>query len=268
MSNQQNPPDDLSIASDDWNRTPPNIQALLLEYRTRYERVQNAHAELHPIFSHDFLNPLTKIAGFVYLLEADLNEAKLLDTGYRDFTQGIKRSLEQEQHLLDDMNLLLRLEEADFESNWQPVSIEMLVNKSLRDYLQTAMMLKPPISIQAAPGDTYVLGSAYYISLCIHELIKTSGETPPDARITIGITHDKSASRVTIRVQRQGFYLNEDQQKEIRSVLHADNIPFPSDWISMYFVDQVITAHGGEFNFENVDDNGTIYSFWLPVVEA
>ncbi len=233
-----------------------------LEQALRREReTLNQYVEFGALIAHEFRNPLAIIANQAQLAQL---EEKNAQQPPNPRLQTIERASERLQLLFDqwlksdrlkDSIEALETEQINL-STWLP---EMLAPGNLR--------ITHPIELNSLPAtvraDEALLGTA------LHNLVDNAAKySPVDTPIRVDVYQKEDW--VGIAVTDQGSGVPDSEQSLIFDKHHraANNASRRGLGLGLYFVSEVMKAHGGSVSLQSKPGKGSTFTLWLPQADA
>lgn len=224
---------------------------------SRERETLNQYVEFGALIAHEFRNPLAIISNQAQLAQLEQkNEQKPAG----DRLETIERAAERLQILFDQWLQSDRLKD----------SIEALETETidLADWLPDLLgpghsSVTHPIDFDIVPAkicaDEALLGTA------LHNLVDNAAKySPAEAPIKVSVRQDDE--RVGIAVTDQGPGIPESEQAVIFKKHHRapNNASRRGLGLGLYFVAEVMNAHGGEVSVESYPGRGSTFTLWLP----
>jgi two-component system phosphate regulon sensor histidine kinase PhoR len=237
----------------------------------RYLDEQRLMAELRNDFSyamvHDMKSPLSSI----------IMGARFLHSGKVDDKPQIKEKyytiIESEaEHLLALVNKLLtisKLENKKLILNKQTVSLESVIE----DIVEKAKAkTDKPITFTIDLLVKHVTADEQYLAEAISNLIDNAIKYSKE-KISIGITSQNSDKYILIKVRDNGIGISKEDQHIIfdkfgRAAIHEQNRKggVSGFGLGLYYVDQVMQAHGGKVTVASEKDKYSEFTLFIPKV--
>ena len=216
--------------------------------------------------SHDLRAPLRHVAGFVELLNNNLQET--LDAQSRHYLEVISKATNDMGQLIDDLLSFSRIGKTVIES--RKVDLNLLIKQVIETFEPELDRRSIEWDIGKLPdvnGDTEML--RLVLSNLVSNALKfTSLKT--SARIEIGSKPDpENTNQVVFYIKDNGAGFDMQYREKLFGVfqrLHSQKV-FQGTGIGLANVKRVILRHGGKVWAEGVLDKGAVFYFALPKYE-
>ena len=242
-----------------------DLYGALEETNERLVELDRMKSELVNIVAHDFRSPLTGILSYAELLEWK-PDAPLSDRVER--AQNIIRSATHMAHLVDKTLKTTRLETGqlafEFAVTDVAAKVKEVVSRVPRDSLRPVRVDLPDHPLPAwADGDR--------LAEVVENLLSNAAKYSPDGG-EIRLFARQEQESVVVGVEDRGVgILAVDHDRlfrpfsRVRSgrVAHVEG-----SGLGLYISDRIVRAHGGRFKVESEPDQGSTFSFSLPLFGA
>lgn len=239
-----------------------DLYGALEETNERLVELDRMKSELVNIVAHDFRSPLTGILTYAELLEWK-PEAPLPDRIER--AQNIIRSATHMAHLVDKTLKTTRLETGqlafEFAVTDVAAKVKEVVSRVPRDSRRPVRVDLPDHPLPAwADGDR--------LAEVVENLLSNAAKYSPDGG-GIRLFARQEQDSVVVGVEDRGVGIQaEDRDRlfrpfsRVRSgrVAHVEG-----SGLGLYISDRIVRAHGGRFKVESEPDQGSTFSFSLPL---
>jgi PAS domain S-box-containing protein len=218
------------------------------------------------VVSHDMRNPLaTILLNTTSVLDGPLGDR--LDDWKREQLQWVVRSVEQMDHLIEDLLAVTKIESGQLTVNPEPHPAAALVRDSLR-------MLAP----LAAERQIALQGGAHleagWVNADRHRLLRVFSNlvgnalkfTAPGGRITVAAERDGQAVRFTVRDTGYGI-APEHLPHVFDRFWQAGKHSRDGAGLGLPIARGIVEAHGGTIAVASRLGAGTTVDFTLPLVE-
>lgn len=238
---------------------------LLNDITERYDLESRREALIKAI-SHDLRNPISAVGGYAELVHkfGDLNAQQ--DKFITRIRQTTNKLYELTATLVD-----LAWLEAGMPLKHIPVELIELTRAAMQELSYEAR--KNSVSIVNSIPDELpaVMGDPRYMKLVIYNLIDNAIRYSLNSgNVVIHAWHH--IDKVFYTVADQGIGISEDDQLKIwdRMWRSADDRvrDIPGGGVGLCFVQTVIRRHGGEIEVESALDEGTTFTFFLPLTRG
>lgn len=148
------------------------------------------------VLSHELRTPLAP----VLLLASMLLRSGMLPEALRDHVATIKRNVELEVKLIDDLLDLTRIARGKLELQHAPVDMHAAVRQVLQMVTPDAAACRLALDVELAPAPAVVLGDAARLHQVLWNLLRNAVKfTPPGGRITVTSGVDDASVVLTVR---------------------------------------------------------------------
>jgi PAS domain S-box-containing protein len=163
----------------------------LLRARSAAEAASDAKDHFLAALSHELRTPLTPVLMTVAALEADPS----LDDRARGELRILRRNVEMEARLIDDLLDLTRIVRGKIEIKPEPVDVHALIDSALGICGSDINAKRLRVSLDLAAGEPRVDGDAVRIQQILWNLLRNAVKfTPQDGHIVIRTTNDSPAA--------------------------------------------------------------------------
>jgi PAS domain S-box-containing protein len=157
------------------------------------EAANKAKDNFLAILSHELRTPLTPVLAAVAMLEEDAT----IPSHVRGEFEMIRRNIEVEARLIDDLLDVTGIMRGKLELNRQPVDVRPLLEHAMQNYCASAAALKKlRVSIQVIATETHVLADSSRITQVFWNLLQNACKfTPEGGEIYIRVYNEFAGSR-------------------------------------------------------------------------
>lgn len=208
--------------------------------------------------SHELRTPLTTITGFSEMLELRWRE---LDDERRDqYLQTIRRSVERQTALLDDLLDVSRIRAGRLGLDPAPVDLAPLVD----DALLAADLPASTVTVSLGP-DTAVLADEVRLVQVLVNLLTNAHRY---GRPPVALTVERDGAMVEVRVRDHGPGIPDDFEPSMFGMFAqasaGDRRTSGGTGLGLYIVHQLVVAHGGTVSHHRPADGGAEFVVRLP----
>ncbi|GAB4440709.1 MAG: hypothetical protein OHK0015_37080 [Chloroflexi bacterium OHK40] len=233
---------------------------------TREEAADRLKSELVATVSHELRTPMTSIRGYVDMLL--LGTFGEVGEGHREPLRVIKNNVVRLVQLIEELLDLSRVESGE-----QPLRREQVdVAEVLRDVAavlagqfrerQIELHLDLPAGLPCASGDRQRLAQ-----IAVNLLGNACKYTPPGGQVAVSLRNGGGELRVDVR--DSGVGIPEEAQAHIFTPFYrADNAlrdEIGGTGLGLSITRKLVELHGGRIWFESRLNEGSTFSFTLPV---
>jgi signal transduction histidine kinase len=233
---------------------------------TRFKQLDRMKSELMATVSHEFRTPLTSINMTIDILQEEIigkinpQQRELLKAAKDDSLRLIKLVKE----LLD----LSRLESGKYQMKMDQVSLQQLVNESLKPL--TLLMKQKQIDLEVNIDDNFPIfwGDQQQLSWAVINLVNNAVRyTPQHGKITIAAEQKNGEIHVHVSDTGRGIPKEELEtifEKFVQLKEPTDSTP-GSVGLGLAITKQVVEAHGGKIWVESEFGRGSTFTFTMPI---
>jgi signal transduction histidine kinase len=196
------------------------LEQKISELATAYERLEHlekAKSDFISVVSHELRTPLTLISSYSQMLHSLPNIQT--DETAREFLAGITQGMARLQEIIDDMVSVIRVELADRNLKFAPVSIKSVIKTIEEEQLYTVTERKLTLKTEIADNLPTVNGDSRQLHSALNRVVGNAIKyTPNGGRVTINVRPVKKAegqSCVKIVVTDTGVGVDLNKQKLI-----------------------------------------------------
>lgn len=226
--------------------------------RLKSEFVQNV--------SHELRTPLTFILSYVELiLEGSLGD---ISATAREKLEIVSQKTQVTRRLVEDIISLQKVEAGNLQLS--PVTPAELVTRATRGAIASASQAGIEILCQVEPGLPQVQVDLDRMAQVFDNLVANSLKfSSPGSPINLSAARD--GGYVKFSVQDYGIGIPADKlDKVFERFYQVDGSTtrrYGGTGLGLAIIKQIVEAHGGRIKASSVVNQGTTFSFWLPVVD-
>ena len=233
--------------------------------REEAERAGRVKDQFLAVLSHELRTPLTPVLMTVSLIEQNPD----LPASIREDITSIRRNVELEARLIDDLLDLTRLARGKIRYDFQTIDVHLLIRSALSICCSDG---KHQVITDLHAADSYVRGDAARLQQVFWNLLNNAWKfTQPGGKITIeSQSHDR---KVTIAVSDTGMGIEADVLPRVfdafeqGDVIRARN--FGGLGLGLAICNALVDAHGGTIAAQSEGkDRGATFTVELPTVPA
>jgi two-component system, OmpR family, phosphate regulon sensor histidine kinase PhoR len=240
---------------------------LVLHEISELRRLERVRQDFVANVSHEFRTPLTAIQGFAETL---LGGALEDPANRQRFVEIIRDHATRLARLTEDLLELSRIEAGELKLEFQPVSVQQLVESCV----ETARLKAGPkhLALNVAGPERLppVRGDANRLQEVLQNLLDNAVQyTPSGGKIEIGATH---ADRlVVITVTDTGIGIPEAEQSRIFERFYrvdaARSREAGGTGLGLAIARHIVEAHGGRIWVESAVGEGSRFHFSIPTAD-
>lgn len=258
-------PEDLALAEELAERAAQAIDNARL-YHEAQAAVQIRDTFI-TIAAHELRTPLTSLMGNVQLLARrvarDVAVSERLSRPLQVIAVQADRLNRMIQALLD----ISRIETGQLRIDHAPVNVGALVRRVVEELHPTLATHTVECRIPDEP--LIIEGDELRLEQVLQNLLGNAIKySPSGGRVEVSI--ERREERVCVSVRDQGIGIPAQEVPRLFQRFYrasnADTQFMSGIGIGLYVVKEIITLHGGTVEVESIEDSGSTFSFYLPLV--
>jgi len=212
------------------------------------------------VASHELKTPLTSLKGYIQLMEFQEN---LSDTAKIYVSKAIS-SVNKLQHLIDELLDASKIKAGKLKFNKEELNLTDLVNLCIENsgYIHPLHQIKKELQ-----DDIIVCGNAERLEQVLMNLINNAVKYSPGKKeITIRAEKNKDSAIVSVIDFGIGM-VNSDQDLVFERFYRANgsDSTMPGLGMGLYISSEIIKEHNGEIHVKSKLNEGSVFSFSLPL---
>ena len=264
-------PDELSLAEDLAQRA-----ALALDNAGLYDAAQKARTDAEQanrakdgflaMLSHELRTPLTPVLTSVLALEAEEN----LPQETRESLQMIRRNVELEARLIDDLLDLTRISQGKVQLSREVVDAHLLLRNALEICQGEIEQKKLGLQLDLAATKVDLLADPARLQQIFWNLIKNAVKfTPEGGRLTIS-TDNEVDGQLRVSITDTGIGIDADALTKIFNAFEqAEQTRLGGLGLGLAISKALVETHGGRIVAESGGrGQGSTFSVFFPVSEG
>jgi len=242
---------------------------IVLRDVTHEQEVAQAKNEFVSVVAHELRTPMTSIKGYTDLiLQGTMGE---ITDGQQHFLQIVRSNVERLSELINNLLDTSRIEAGRIKLNPKPISMPKIVHETCEGIAETVKERGLTLEIDEAPNiPTIDADRNAVIQILVNLLSNAYRYTPSGGKITVSI-HSTDES-VTVEVADTGIGIApEDQELIFEPFFRADHDMVtnqPGTGLGLSIVKSLVEMHGGKLQLQSALDQGSTFSFTLPLTQA
>ena len=212
------------------------------------------------VASHELKTPLTSLKGYLQLMGVQEN----LPTSIKSYISKANISLTKLQRLVDELLDVSRIKAGKLEFSKHIFNLTELVNQCV----ENSSIMYPLYAIEKEfEGNIMVMGNEERIEQVFMNLMNNAVKYSPESKRIIVRTESNDTSAI-VSVIDFGVGMSEQDQKFVFERFYRVN---GSDYLTpglgmgLYIASEIIKEHQGEIRVKSKLNEGSIFSFLLPL---
>lgn len=222
--------------------------------------------EFVSIASHQLKTPLSEINWEVELIMSKFQKG--LNEKQKTIISEIGKSNKKMVRLVNDLLDVARIDQGRLALNSEPIDIMMLIQDVLKNNKIFADANHVNLKLKAAKNIPEIIGDKRRIWVVLDNLI-SNGIKYIEKKGKVEIAVSTKGSFVKVVVSDNGVGIAKNQQDKIfQKFFRVDNITksqTEGTGLGLYIAKNIVEQSGGSIEFESRENEGTTFSFWLPV---
>jgi signal transduction histidine kinase/CheY-like chemotaxis protein len=248
----------------------------LVEDKTRDVRLRQelidanaAKDQFLALLSHELRNPLSPVIAMVGELEATIPDSPAV----REALEVIRRNVELEAHLIDDLLDITRISKGKLQLNFETTSVHQILHRAYEICREEIAAKDIEVEFRLRAADSYVEGDPARLQQVFWNLIKNSVKfTPEKGRITIE-TVNPAPDKIDIQIADTGMGIEGERIERIFNAFEQGQTSitrrFGGLGLGLTISKALIDAHGGKIRVESPGkDQGSTFSVQLKTVPS
>ncbi|MGZ4428084.1 MAG: sensor histidine kinase [Nocardioidaceae bacterium] len=235
----------------------------------RVTDLDRAKSDFLSTVSHELRTPLTSIAGYVELLEEDLEGR--LDPQQASMMGVVKRNVVRLRGLIEDLLTLSRTESEPFRTSFDVLDLTHLTSDVAYDLQTMAAARGITINEVHPPRALVMRGDASQLSRALLNLVSNAVKFSPDGGdVTIRVKHVREWAHLEVTDHGIGISAAEMPNLATRffRASNAVTAEITGTGLGLRIVQAIVDNHGGRLEMESVEGEGTTARMVLPLVSA
>ena len=237
--------------------------------RMEAERASAAKDRFFATLSHELRTPLTPVLATLSTWEASAD----LPVAMRRDAQMLRRNIELEARLIDDLLDVTRIMKGKLSLNREPTDINDMLT-SVAGIMQSDMQAKHlHFTMQLKAQLHFVNGDPARLHQIVWDLLKNAAKfTPESGGISLATANDADGS-ITLTITDTGIGISPDLMARIFQPFEQGSEPFVQRLgglgLGLTIAKALVDAHGGSISVSSEGANkGTTFVVRLPTIEA
>ncbi len=240
---------------------------IIMHNVTREKGIERMKTEFVSIAAHQLRTPLSAVKwALSLLLDGDAGE---LNAEQKSFIDKSYESNERMIVLINDLLDVARIEEGRYLYKLVSAKLENLTQAALSACKEIATKRNIKLEyLKPAEALPEMMIDAEKIAITIQNLIENAIKyTPPGGQVTVSLRYDTNKAEVSVR--DNGVGVNQEQQNRLfTKFFRASNVmrmETDGTGLGLFIAKNIIEAHGGKIWCESKENEGSVFSFSLPI---
>ncbi|MBI1880015.1 MAG: HAMP domain-containing protein [Chloroflexi bacterium] len=218
--------------------------------------------------SHELRTPLTAIKGYNDLLK--MTAAKKLDKRQVSFIEIIDKNVADLLQLIQEMLDLSQINAGTLGIDQEPVNLSELIDTEVKKWPEKMKERGLNFTVQLPAESIWVEGDWNRISLVVHNLIRNAYDyTLPGGSVEVLLRQENGRGQMDVK--DTGVGIAAEQQRYLFTrffrAIHAESTYEVSGaGLGLYISKAIVEAHQGEIWLESKLNEGSTFSFALPII--
>jgi signal transduction histidine kinase len=241
-----------------------NLFAQINVANEQLQRLSNLKSDLLHIISHDLKSPLTVISGYAEIL---LDGPARVAENWGTILQEIISQTRMMTRLIEDTLAISKIESGIIELNLEALDVCYPIENLVAIHQHQCSFRKSlPLNLPKVKADKLRLHEI--LDNLISNAIKYSGE---GNEITISVSPDIKSGCMVISVRDRGFGIPESEIpnlfRKFYRIKNDASRQISGTGLGLYIVKQMVEAHKGKIWVESKLNEGSVFSFTLPLAD-
>ncbi|WP_258359610.1 cell wall metabolism sensor histidine kinase WalK [Moorella sulfitireducens (nom. illeg.)] len=239
----------------------------ILQDVTKQKQLDQLRREFLASVSHELRTPLSFIQGYAEALADGMASSEKERQEYSGIILAEARRL---RRLIEDLFDLNKMAAGHLALDLAPIAMGELLTRVARKYQPLLADQNLSLTMEIAPSLPLIKGDAVRLEQVVINLLDNARHhTPAGGKITIAATQVGTELKVSIADTGHGIppedlpYIWERFYKVDKSRSRRDG----GSGLGLAIVKSLVEAHGGRVEVESTPGKGSIFSFFLPVLQ-
>ena len=233
---------------------------------THEREVNRMKTEFVSLVSHELRTPLTSIKGYTEMvLDGDAGE---INEEAREYLGIVFNNAERLVALVNDLLDLSRIESGRIQIKSEPLDLNEIVQTVVVSLQQKIREKEQSLTVDVDPQATQIVGDRDKLVQAVMNYVSNAYKyTPPGGDIRIVVSKQSDFAHVSVRDTGYGIS-PEDQARLFTRFYRVDNSmtrEIGGTGLGLSIVKQLIELQGGEVSVESAPNEGSTFSFSVPL---
>lgn len=230
------------------------------------DKVNKSHADFTAMIAHDLRSPLSNIIGITEMMHQGLFGAT--SDEQNEWLDRMRKNATSLVGLVTDFLDLSKLESGRVELARAATNVFELACTTVENYRPLAASKNITLSCEGDPMMPAIDADARRLDQVLTNLVTNALKfTPEGGKITVAITHEASAMRVSVKDTGVGIAGDEIPNlfQKYRQATSALTSEHKGTGLGLLICKMIVEAHGGKIWVESDAGQGATFSFTLPM---
>lgn len=235
---------------------------LAIEDITDRRAIQQRKDDFLSIASHELKTPLTTIVGYMQMMERLMPENA--SDKFKNIVDKTGKYVHRLNQLLAELLDVSRIQTGNIELHREPFDFDKMLAETIEGI--KAATPKRKIDLIGKTGIIYNGDESHLVQVLSNLLSNALKYSPEDTAVTVQV--NLISDFIKVSITDKGMGIGHDEQSKIFDRFYRVGEVqrhFPGMGIGLYICQQIITNHGGTIWVESEKQNGSVFSFTLPV---
>jgi signal transduction histidine kinase len=220
------------------------------------------------ITAHEIKTPVSVIKGYTDLLLSDKEISNGVSMEAKEYIKRIESSSNQIFSLVENLLNITKIENGQMSLNFEKFNINDLIEEVLDNMENEASLKKIKVSFSPNKELPQVIADRMKIEEVLNNFLSNAiNYTPEKGEVNISATSDEKF--VSVFVKDTGIGIPYNDQTKIFSKFYrgaAVNVKkVGGNGLGLYISSKIIDMHKGKISVESEENNGSTFSFSLPI---
>jgi signal transduction histidine kinase len=251
--------------------------AIAIENARLYEEAQTANrakTEFMSVASHELKIPMTSIKGYAKLLT--LGAGGDLSDQQKEFLNIISTNVDRMDRLVADLLDVSRIEAGRLRLEMGQVDLHEVIDTVIQSVKAQIEAKKLALEIDVPATLPPVWGDTERVIQILNNLVSNAYKYTPDGGeihiVVNGQTQFASSGCLTVSIRDTGVGITPEDQEQLFTKFFRAEDPrvrdVPGTGLGLSITKSLVEIHGGEIWFKSEPDQGTTFTFTLPISRA
>jgi signal transduction histidine kinase len=224
--------------------------------------------EFISIASHELLTPISAMEGYISIVLKD--HVGVVDKQAEDYLQKVYTSTQRLSLMVKDLLAASRLESGRIKLVLENVKIEKIIQETIDQFKIMSEEKKIPIIFDNQATNTEVFGDQARIFEILTNLISNALKYTQKGQITVRT--EIKGSQMFVNVQDTGIGIAKKDQvhlfQKFYRIQNEKTLTIMGTGLGLYIIKNMIEKMNGTITFHSIVDQGTTFTFNLPIVKT